>query len=134
MGEPKPAPSVGVGMPALLKLELFAGVVHDAFGEWPYLVGSAARGKVWRDVDVRVMLGPEEWQRFCGASTQKPERLNRQWTAFCLAFSELGRIMTGLPIDFQLQERDEANRLWPNEVRMPLIATGVWEPAVVSAP
>ena len=126
MSEKKPTPAIGVGMPALLYLELFAGVLEDAFGTTAYLVGSAARGKEWRDVDVRVILSKEEFNRYCGNFDQKPERLNRQWSALCLAFAELGRGMTGLPIDFQLQESEEANRLWPNEVRVPLIARHRW--------
>ena len=37
-----------VGMPAALMLHEFGSQVWHAFGEPPYLVGSALRGKQWR--------------------------------------------------------------------------------------
>ena len=43
-----------------------------------------------------------------------PERThnNAKWVAFTLAFSALGKQMTGLPIDFQIQQTSHANRLY----------------------
>lgn len=112
----KPRPVIGVGSPAVLYLEQFGEVCNDAFGSTAYLVGSAARGKVWRDVDVRVILDDSEFYRLCGHSA-----LNGPvWTAFAMAFSALGEKMTGLPIDFQLQGTTHANGQYGGEVRVPL--------------
>src|SRR5690348_5286731 len=118
---------VGVGMPQWLKLNLFGSLLRDAFpGTIPYLVGSAAESKQWRDVDVRIMVTPEEYERFCGdghrqdRSDEPPSYYHqahedaltnghptgRRRTAITLAFAALGRDLTGLPIDFQFDLYD----------------------------
>jgi predicted nucleotidyltransferase len=102
---------MSVGMPQEILLQQFGELIHDAFGDWPYLVGSALQGKQWRDVDVRLILSDEDYERLTGDKVPiNPPILNRKWAALCLAFSTLGREMTGLPIDFQIQQRTEANR------------------------
>lgn len=111
---------IGVGMPASMYLDQFGHVVNDAFGAFPYLVGSATRGKQWRDVDVRLILADEDYDAFFGAGTDANET-NPKWCAYCMAFAELGRRMTGLPVDFQIQRRSEANRMYPHGFRQPLI-------------
>jgi hypothetical protein len=99
----------GVGMPKAILLDHFGAVIRDAFGEVPYLVGSATRSKTeWRDVDVRVILDDDEFERQVGEHA-RPLMLNARWAALCLAFSTLGREMTGLPIDFQIQQQSHAN-------------------------
>lgn len=104
---------VGVGMPQDILLQQFGELIHDAFGEWPYLVGSALKSKQWRDVDVRLILSDEDYERFTGdAIPINPPICNRKWAALCLAFSVLGKQMTGLPIDFQIQQQTEANQLY----------------------
>jgi hypothetical protein len=111
-GDPAPAPKqkgFGVGMPTLLYLEQFGSVCWDAFGRPPYLVGSCLQSKTaWRDVDVRLILDDDEYDAMFGTDVPL-ERMNGKWAAFCMAFSELGRKMTGLPIDFQIQRRTQAN-------------------------
>jgi hypothetical protein len=97
---------VGTGMPASLWLDEFGLLVYHAFGEYPYLVGSALEGKTWRDVDVRVILGDEEWERM---EFGKPDERNPKWVSLCLAYATLGQKMTGLPIDFQIQQQSYAN-------------------------
>lgn len=130
---------IGVGNPAWMKLNLFGQLVREAFpGAIPYLVGSAATGKEWRDVDVRVMLDPAEWERFVGEgwtfdgdsetdyATAKMEAMTnarptgRRRTALQLAFAELGRQMTGLPIDFQFQWEQGANDQYGGNARVAL--------------
>lgn len=111
---------IGVGMPHWLYLNQFGRIVCDAFGEFPYLVGSAAVGKTWRDVDVRVVLWDKDYERIVG-ELMTPEQMNHRWQALCLAFSELGKRMTGLPIDFQIQQRSAANTEFPNQIRCALI-------------
>lgn len=95
-------------MPELLHLDAFARDVNEAFGHLPYLVGSAARGKEWRDVDVRLMLPDEEFDALF-PQFRAPGRVNNRWALLCAAISELGRARTGLPIDFQIQRTSDAN-------------------------
>src|SRR5947209_3655057 len=108
--------SIGIGMPAYLKRELFAHVLLDAFDGEPYLVGSALKGKTWRDVDVRLMLDDAAYTALLGKVTHPNGKLD----AFNLAFSVLGTNMTGLPIDFQLQHQDDANKKFPHQPRSAL--------------
>lgn len=119
MGEHKGEPVViGTGMPASIALELFGRMVEDAFGETAYQVGSSVRGKDWRDVDVRVMLPTRRFRLLFG--DPRHASLDPRWRSVCWAFSLLGREMTGLPVDFQVQDRDDANERH-HGFRQPLI-------------
>jgi hypothetical protein len=100
---------MGVGMPASLKLQEFGSQVWAAFGEPPYLVGSALRSKKWRDVDVRLILDDQTYATM-GLGDPVYTEHNGKWIALCLAFSALGKEMTGLPIDFQIQQQTYANK------------------------
>lgn len=100
----------GVGMPAHILLHTWGGLVQDAFGDLPFLVGSATRSKTWRDVDVRLMLDDDQWARILpDVPKDQAHHLSPQWAALCMAVSAWGREFTGLPIDFQFQPRDVAN-------------------------
>lgn len=108
-------------MPATLKLQWFGRVVHEFFGEYPYHVGSSlkctlGRADTWRDVDVRLILADEDFDALFGKLT-RPRCLNLKWNAACLAFSALGRDMTDLPIDFQIDRQTEANEDYGKEPR-----------------
>ena len=101
-------PRTGAGMPASILLDAFGQWLYNAFDETPYLVGSAATGKEWRDVDVRLMLdGPEFFAMFPGY--REANQQDAKWALICSAISLLGKHMTGLPIDFQIQRAEEAN-------------------------
>ena len=99
--------TVGVGMPASLYLQRFGDLLFDAFGEQAYQVGSSLTGAIWRDVDVRVMLPADVYVQMFG-DPKRPQN-NDRWCAYVMAFTALGRQMTGLPIDFQIQEIGTAN-------------------------
>ena len=47
-----------------------------------------------------------------------------------MAISELGRQMTGLPVDFQIERQTEANELFGGQIRQPLfrIRSPEWQP------
>lgn len=94
--------AIGVGMPGMLHLEAFGREIRDAFGHFPYLVGSAAVSKEWRDVDVRLML-PDDTFDDMFPKHRKPDRQDGKWGLLCAALSELARVRTGLPVDFQIQ-------------------------------
>jgi len=123
---PKPAGkrsmNGGVGMPGALLLDMFGSYVWDAFGDTPYHVGSSLtddkgttewagaqlnKGQ-WRDVDVRVILDDEKYKAEYGEPNESHR--NPKWVATCLAWSAFGRTLTGLPIDFQVQQQSKANR------------------------
>lgn len=95
-------------MPAALKLDAFGRRICDAFGHHPYQVGSSLFGREWRDVDVRLMLPDDEFDAlFPGDRTQ--DYRDPRWALLCEALSDMGRALTGLPIDFQIQRTTEAN-------------------------
>lgn len=98
----------GVGMPAALYLDEFGSQVWSAFGDAPFLVGSALETKKWRDVDVRLILADDVYKTW-GFGLPTHASMNAKWVSLCLAYSALGKSMTGLPIDFQIQQRTHAN-------------------------
>lgn len=100
----------GVGMPTVLYLQEFGELIDDVFGGCPYLVGSATQKKVgFRDVDIRVILTDEEYEQWGFGDPERPQQ-NRKWRSLVKAYSLLGQKMTGLPIDFQIQQMTEANK------------------------
>lgn len=116
---------MGVGMPFSLKLHEFGSKIWDAFGDPPYHVGSSLRDKTgWRDVDVRVILDDEVYEAMGFGDPKRPQQ-NGKWVAYCLAFSALGAEMTGLPIDFQIQQRTDANAEFSSEKGCPRSALGM---------
>ncbi len=116
---------MGVGFPATLLLQEFGSKIEDAFGDMPFHVGSSLKEKTgWRDVDVRLMLDDETYMAM-GLGDPKYPHHNAKWVALCLAFSALGKEMTGLPIDFQIQQRTLANETFPGQGQNPRSALGV---------
>lgn len=112
----------GLGPHQMFMLNVFGGLVEAAWGELPYLVGSAARGVGWRDVDVRVMLSNEEYERRLGPIWQGGMRhQSPRWRAEMAAWTKLGEALTGLPIDFQVERATEANELYPHDRRIALM-------------
>ena len=99
---------MGVGMPADLYLEEFGHQLWAAFGQTAYHVGSSVFGKEWRDVDVRLLLPDEEYERIGLGDPANPHE-NAKWVSLVMAYSALGRTMTGLPVDFQIQQQSYAN-------------------------
>lgn len=97
-----------VGMPAALYLDYFGALIWDAFGTNAYHVGSSLTGKGWRDVDIRLILDDAEYEAQ-GLGDPKHPQQNAKWVALCLAFSSLGKSVTGLPVDFQIQQQSRAN-------------------------
>jgi hypothetical protein len=108
-GPTETAPIVGTGMPASLYLDEFGSQVMSLFGHPPYLVGSALVSKKWRDVDVRLILSDEEYDAWGFGDPNYPH-LSARWVSLCMAYSELGKRITDLPIDFQIQQQTAANK------------------------
>ena len=84
-------------------LEAWAREVSAMFrGEMPYLVGSSLQRPDWRDIDVRLIIADSDFAKL-------KKRVHIQHLG--LAVSLWGQRATGLPIDFQVQQRTEANRV-----------------------
>jgi hypothetical protein len=111
---------LGVGGPGYVALHHFGAFIREAYDEVPYLVGSATRGKQWRDVDVRLILPDERFDALFGS--QRPFGLNAHFALLSAAISALGEKYTGLPIDFQFQPMTHANKNYDG-FRQPL---GIW--------
>jgi hypothetical protein len=109
---------MSAGMPAEIWLNKFGVIVADYFGHTAYHVGSSRNSKEWRDVDVRLLLPDDEFEAMFG--TIQSSAVNPKLAAITLAFAALGKHMTGLPIDFQIQPLTFANQQWPIG-RTPLI-------------
>lgn len=106
-------------------LGLFGRVVRDAWQETPYQVGSSLRdGEIPRDIDVRVMIPLAEFQqRFPGTDVDR-RHVCEQWRAQMMVWSDWGRHLTGLNIDFQVEPEDDANLRFPTEERRPIGGRG----------
>jgi hypothetical protein len=112
---------MGVGMPADIYLKQFGQVIYDAFGEVAYHVGSSLRRKRgWRDVDVRILMDDKTYAAMGFGEPDRPQD-SAKWVALTLAFTALGRQMTGLPIDFQIQQRTYANETFKDQSRGAII-------------
>lgn len=93
-------------MPAGIWLAKFGVIVRDYFGHMAYHVGSSLHRKDWRDVDVRLILPDDEFEARFG---RVRNTANKKLAAVTLAFCALGKEMTGLPVDFQIQPESWAN-------------------------
>lgn len=95
------------------RLEEWCRNVCILFGpEIPYLVGSATERSDYRDVDLRLILEDEVFDR-SWRDPVKVRLVNR-------ALSIWGQQETGLPIDFQIQRQTEANDRFPHGIRNPM--------------
>jgi hypothetical protein len=100
---------MGVGMPYGIYLHEFGEHVYRAFGHMSYHVGSSLKNKDgWRDVDVRMLLPDDEYARMELGDPKYPQH-NPRWVSIVLAWSAFGKALTGLPIDFQIQQVTYAN-------------------------
>lgn len=119
---------MSTGMPAGIWLTKFGVIIRDYFGHVPYHVGSSLTTKDWRDVDVRLILPDDEFTERFGI--HQGAAVNPKLAAITLAFSALGKAMTGLPIDFQIQPQTWANEHYPHsrsaliEVRETQVSVG----------
>lgn len=92
------------------RLDLACEPIRDAFGTPPYLVGTAAtKGNTWRDVDVRLILDDATY-------AGQPVEV---WRLLGLVTSNYLESVTGLPVDFQVQQKTAANELHKG-IRNPL--------------
>lgn len=115
-----------IGAPACFALEAECKLLWEAFcrgGEGfvggIYIVGSAILRSDWRDVDLRLILKDEEFERLFPDAGQHWEQ-DPRWLVLTIAISERLSKVTGLPIDFQFQPQSTANRMHGGKPRCPV--------------
>jgi hypothetical protein len=59
------------------------------------------------------MLPDDEYERM-GLGDPKYQHHNKRWVSLVLAWSCFGKALTGLPIDFQIQQQAHANEVYDN--------------------
>lgn len=104
--------------PALFRLRLFGEAVHTLIGQRAYLVGSVLTRPDHRDIDVRIMLDDETFERTFGGNGLWIT--NGSLTLANMALSALAREMAGLEIDCQIQRASDANSEYGGTAREPL--------------
>jgi hypothetical protein len=108
----------------------FGELLDDAFDAMPYLVGSSLTTRDFGDVDVRVILPDRRFRLLFGSLDPSIAFMQHsRWGAVCRAFSELGRKMTSLPIDFQVQSQTRANTEPGANARIPIGVGRIEEPS-----
>lgn len=102
-------------------LALFGKVVREGWQHTPYQVGSSLRdGEIPRDIDVRVMIPLTEFRQRFPLTDPDRRHVCEQWRAQMMVWSEWGRHLTGLTIDFQVEPEEDANERFPTEERRPI--------------
>lgn len=98
-----------IGAPAVFALEQACEQICAAFGGYGcYLVGSALERADWRDVDVRYILGDDEFSALFPRAGQHWEH-DPRWLLLIVSISGWLSNVTGLPVDFQIQPQTHAN-------------------------
>lgn len=93
------------------RLDLACVPVYRAWGHPPYLVGSVLRGGAYRDVDVRTILDDETYDKwFSAPESDGASHSDPRWALICSSVSEWLSALSGLPVDYQIQRRTQANR------------------------
>ena len=106
--------------PHKFNLNMACRALAEAFGPHIFLVGSAHEKRDYRDVDVRVMLPDEDWERLFPGLDPGRAQLDPLWSIMCAAISLYLSQHSDLPVDFQIQQRTKANEEYPKEKRGPL--------------
>lgn len=113
---PKRHKASHVGAPAVFALELACQELNRAFvgdgGGHCYLVGSALERADRRDIDIRLMLPDEDFDRlFPDARGQRHlHEHDPRWLVMTIAISGWLSQLSGLPVDFQFQRQTQANK------------------------
>lgn len=89
--------------------------LRETFPDYgPYLVGSVMERPTYRDVDVRLILADDRYDRLDDA----------EWGLLGFIISRHLAAVTGLPIDFQFQRVSDANAAYKGKPRNPLGVRG----------
>ena len=102
--------------PVLHRLDRACKPLVEVFGRHVYLVGSQQQrtAGALSDVDVRLILSDDDYEHL---TLDWPDGLH---TLLDFAIGAYLREATGMPIDFQIQQRSTANANHPDGFRNPL--------------
>lgn len=95
-------------------LDLACKPIWETYDGDLYLVGTANERGEYRDVDVRLILADKKYDRLRKAIGLDGIALMGLTTGQYIAS------LTGMPVDFQVQRRTEANDKHPNKSRNPI--------------
>jgi hypothetical protein len=100
-----------LGQLNIYNLNIACETVFRAYKNMPFLVGSCLEHKDYRDVDVRLIMDDEEFSIMFPNQPADPSGKDNDhyWEFVCICISEWLSQRTGLPIDFQIQQRTYAN-------------------------
>lgn len=110
-----------VGAPAMFHLQNACLFINEALddkrpsvktfgrGGSCYLVGSCLTKRDFRDVDVRFIMGDEQFTEMFGSVEEGHAWMHARWSLINTALADYLRRLTGLPIDFQIQSQTYAN-------------------------
>ena len=104
-----------VGAPKIFQLELCCQQLNRAFDGHCYLVGSSNERADWRDIDIRLMLDDDAFDRLFPNARGKDSlhEHDLRWLIMTTSISEWLSRVTGLPVDFQFQRQTQANKQHP---------------------
>lgn len=107
-----------IGAPEAFHLNNLCTMLNEAFGFNNYLVGSSLTKRDYRDVDIRCIMDDEEFDTLFPDSKRNPDAgswvHDAKWSLICASISEWLSKRSGLPIDFQIQRRTQANEQYPS--------------------
>lgn len=110
---PRPHKASHVGAPAVFALELACQELNRAFAGngagHCYLVGSALDRADRRDIDIRLMLPDDEFDRLFPAAQKRYWEHDPRWIIMVVGISKWLSDLSGLPVDFQFQRQSNAN-------------------------
>lgn len=95
--------------PHFYNLNIACITINAAFGDKHYgcyLVGSSLVKRDYRDVDIRLIMKDEEYDRLFKHQT---DWLDALWSLMCTSISLWLSKQTDLPVDFQIQRQTQAN-------------------------
>jgi hypothetical protein len=101
-------------MPQALKLSMACYQVNKAFGNLCYLVGSSMVTRDFRDVDVRLILPDNEFEKHF---VHIPQAGNALWDLMCASISSHLTEQSGLPVDFQIQAQSWLDKKYASRPR-----------------
>lgn len=107
-----------LGPPQCFLLDHACSFVARALGDTCYLVGSATRGREFRDVDVRMIMSVKKWEALFGRHSNG--EVKPFWSLLCTSISLYLSQQTGLKVDFQIQRRDTVSEKDWKMARIPL--------------
>jgi hypothetical protein len=98
-----------IGAPHYFNLNMACVAVREAFGHHLYLAGSSLEKRDFRDVDLRLILPDEKFATLFPGLHPERAGLDPLWTLMCSSISLYLSQQSGLPVDFQIQQRTAAN-------------------------